>query len=75
MKLVIGRAHHPHWRIADLGIFGDIDQVTGGRQFRASGQAPTMHLGNDRLGQVPDAKTALDHMPSPLAGPARRGIG
>src|SRR3546814_20245556 len=47
--LIVRRAHHPHWRVADLGVLGDIDQVTGGCELRAARKAVAMHLRNDRL--------------------------
>ena len=73
--LVVRRRHGAHGRIADLGVLGDVDQVAGDREFGAAGQAPAVHLGDHRLGQVPDAETALDHVPGPLPLAARRLVG
>ena len=66
MKLIVGRAHRAHRRIADLGVFSHVDQVAGGRQFGPSGEAPAVHLRNHGLGQVPNAKRAFDHVPRPM---------
>src|SRR3546814_8298786 len=73
--LIVRRAHHPHWRVADLGVLGDIDQVTGGCELRAARKAVAMHLRNDRRGEIPDAKAAFDDMARPKSDATRSMIG
>jgi len=75
MKLHVRRAHGSHRRVADLRILSHIDQVAGGSEFAAASQAIAVHLGNDRLAQVPDAERAFDDMTGPLAGAIRRVLG
>ena len=70
--LVVGRAHRPHRRIADLRVLGDVDEVTCDGELRAPGQAPAVDLGDDGLGHVPHAEAALDDVPGPLALAAGR---
>src|SRR5947208_2394078 len=74
MELHVRRAHQPYWRIADLRIVGDIDEIAGGSQFASSRQAITVHLRDNRFRQIPDAERAFDHVSSPLPGAARRVV-
>jgi hypothetical protein len=36
MILHVRRAHQPHWRISDLGVVGDVDDIAGGCEFGAT---------------------------------------
>ena len=73
MELHVGHAE-AHRRVAHLGVLGHVDEVAAGGQLAAAGQAVAVHLGDDRLGQVPDAHPALGHVAGPLAVAARRVV-
>jgi hypothetical protein len=75
MILHVRRAHQPHRRITDLRVVGDIDDIAGGCEFGAAGQAIAVHLRDHGFCQIPDREPALDDMPRPLARPCRRMIG
>jgi len=51
---------HPetYRRIANLGVFGHIDQVAAGGQLAATGQAVAVDLGDHRLRGVREDRTA-----------------
>src|SRR4029453_13794361 len=71
VEVHVGHAE-AHGRVADLGVVGDVHEVAAGRQLAAPGQAVAVHLGDLRLGQVPDVHPALGHVAGPRTGPARR---
>ena len=65
MEVHVGDAE-AHRRIADLGVLGHVDQVAAGRQLAAAGQAVAVHLGDDRLRQIPDAHPSVGDVARPL---------
>ena len=71
MKLHI-RYPEAYRGVAHLGIVRHVHQVATGGQFTAARQAETVHLGDHRLGQVPDSHPALGDMSRPLAVAAGR---
>ena len=69
VELHVGHAE-AHRRVAHLGVLGHVDEVATGGQLAAAGQAVAVHLGDHRLGQVPDPHPRLGDVagPVPLAG-------
>ena len=66
VEVHVGHAE-AHRRVAHLGVLGDVDEVAAGGQLAAAGQAVAVHLGDHRLGQVPDAHPRLGDVAGPLA--------
>lgn len=68
---------HPeaHRRVPDAGVVGHVDQVAAGGQLAAAGQTPPVDLGDDRLGQVPDAHPRVGHVTGPEALASRGEVG
>ena len=66
VEVHVGHAE-AHRRVAHLGVLGHVDEVAAGGELAAAGQAVAVHLGDDRLGQVPDAHPALGDVARPLA--------
>ena len=54
-----------HRRVAHLRVLGDVHQVASGGQLAAARQAIAVHLGDHRLGQVPDAHPTLGDVTRP----------
>ena len=75
MELGVGRAHEAHRRIADLRVLRHVDEVAGGGQLAAAGQAIPVHLGDHRLGEVPDLEPPVHHVARPVPVAPRGGIG
>ena len=70
--MIVRWAHGPHNGIPDAGILGNIHQVAGGGELRATRQAVAMNLRNDRFCQVPDPEKSINDMPGPIAVAAGR---
>ena len=64
------RNAEPHGGVAHLRVLGNEDQVAAGGELTPSGQAVPVHLGDHRLGQIPDTHPAVRDVPRPgtLAG-------
>ncbi len=60
--------------VADLGVFGDVHEVAARGELAAAGEAVPVHLGDHRLGEIPDAHPALGHVPRPLPVAAGRVV-
>ena len=73
VEVHVGHAE-AHRGVAHLGVLGDVDEVAAGRQLAATGEAVAVHLGDDRLGEVPDAHPALGDVARPLALAAGRVV-
>src|SRR6476660_6031146 len=61
-----------HGGIPDLGVLGDVHEITTGREFAAAGEAVTVHLRDHRLREIPDRHPALGDVPRPVAFALRR---
>ena len=72
MVLPVGRAHDPHHGVADLRIVGDVDEVAGRSQLGRPGDRVPVDLGDDRLGEVPDAEPGVVGLAGPLPIAGRR---
>ena len=71
VEVHVGHAE-AHRGIAHLRVLGDVDEVAAGGELAAAGEAVAVHLGDHRLGQVPDAHPALGDVAGPVAVAARR---
>ena len=70
VEVHVGHAE-AHRRVAHLGVLGHVDEVAAGGELAAAGQAVAVHLGDHRLGQVPDAHPRLGDVAGPVALAAR----
>ena len=68
MEMHVGNAE-THGRITHLRVFGHVHEVAAGRELAPAREAVAVHLRDHRLGEVPDAHPAGDHLAREGADP------
>src|SRR5215472_15304221 len=71
MEVVVGHAEADGW-ISHLRIVGDIDQIATRGELAPASKAVAVHLGDHRLGELPDTHPALRYVPRPMPFAGRR---